>query len=252
MKIYRDLQQGSGEWFAARLGIPTASNFDSIITPKTMKLSEGRKKYACRLIAERLMNRPTESVEGQQWMERGKELEPLAVQQYEFVHEVTTSPVGFVTDNLGTMGASPDRVVFDGDRIARTLEIKCPSLPVHLEYLMYGPGDAYRCQIQGQLWICEADKGSFYSYFERGPAVLLETARDEVFIKAMTEHMDTFQMELIRLHERAKELGIWQAFAEVVTPTEAEAEDNLTGEPVPDDEDALAQAMASGQFGDVF
>jgi YqaJ-like viral recombinase domain len=249
VKIYRDLQQGSGDWFAARLGIPTASNFDSIITPKTMKLSEARKKYACRLIAERLMNRPTESVEGQQWMERGKELEPLAVQQYEFVHEVTTSPVGFVTDNLGTMGASPDRVVFDGDRIARTLEIKCPSLPVHLEYLMYGPGDAYRCQIQGQLWICEADKGSFYSYFERGPAVLLETARDEVFIKAMTEHMETFQMELIRLHERALELGIWQAFAEVVTPIEAEEADNLADRNPDDDIEILARGLfADGNF----
>jgi hypothetical protein len=43
----------------ARLGIPTASNFDKIITPKTMKPSASAEKYAWALIAEQHLGEPT-------------------------------------------------------------------------------------------------------------------------------------------------------------------------------------------------
>src|ERR1700677_291551 len=76
MKIYRGIQQGTAEWFGLRLGIATASRFKDIMTPKTRRLSASWKGYACCLIAERLLNVPTETVEGIKWMERGKELEP--------------------------------------------------------------------------------------------------------------------------------------------------------------------------------
>ncbi|HSH45084.1 MAG TPA: hypothetical protein VK966_04470 [Longimicrobiales bacterium] len=35
--IWLDVEQGSGEWEAARLGIPTASQYDRILTAKTLK-----------------------------------------------------------------------------------------------------------------------------------------------------------------------------------------------------------------------
>ena len=40
------VEQGSNEWIAARLGLPTASNFDKIITPGG-KLSTSSRKYGC-------------------------------------------------------------------------------------------------------------------------------------------------------------------------------------------------------------
>ena len=43
-------QQGSVEWFEARLGIPTASEFSRIVTP-TGKLSASRHAYMGELLA---------------------------------------------------------------------------------------------------------------------------------------------------------------------------------------------------------
>ena len=40
-----DCIQGSPQWFKAREGIPTASMFKKIITPKTRKLAAGRWSY---------------------------------------------------------------------------------------------------------------------------------------------------------------------------------------------------------------
>ena len=58
--IRLDVEQGYAEWVAARLGIPTASCFDKIITPKTMKPSASADKYAWELIAERVLGRPVD------------------------------------------------------------------------------------------------------------------------------------------------------------------------------------------------
>src|SRR5258708_24160587 len=109
MKII-DCEQGSVEWYRARIGIPTASEFHQIVTPAKGLLSKSSRKYAYRLIAERLLNRPMESVEGQQWMERGKELEPKAAAQYEFVNAVALERIGSCTTYAGMIGARTERL----------------------------------------------------------------------------------------------------------------------------------------------
>ncbi len=50
--IVVDCVQGSDEWKRARLGVPTASRFDDILTPKTFKIAAGRVDYMHELIAE--------------------------------------------------------------------------------------------------------------------------------------------------------------------------------------------------------
>ena len=49
-RFYWDLQQGSAAWFAARSGIPTASEFASIITPKKMEMAEAFDEVQERLV----------------------------------------------------------------------------------------------------------------------------------------------------------------------------------------------------------
>jgi hypothetical protein len=51
MKIH-NVDQGSPEWHALRCGVPTASEFSKILTPKTMKLSEQAPAYMYRLLGE--------------------------------------------------------------------------------------------------------------------------------------------------------------------------------------------------------
>lgn len=247
MRVYRNIDQGSADWFRIRMGIPTASCFDQIMTPKTRKLSASWKMYACRLIAERLLNQPMESVEGQKWMERGKELEPEAIQRYEAVHDVETTAITFIKTDDGTMGFSPDRVEFAPSGLAimaaashefdasssdlkRLVEVKCPSLPIWLKYQMFGRGTEYECQLQGQMWCSETGEDVFYGYYPASPKqIKIVTPRDEGFIKDLAAVMREFQDNLHEYHMLALSLGDWQSFKEVVTPTEIEYSDTTEG-----------------------
>src|SRR5512142_2020977 len=74
MKIH-DVAQRSPEWHALRLGKPTASEFHKIITPKTGKLSSQARKFACRLIAERLLSEPLDLLDGIAAIEHGRAME---------------------------------------------------------------------------------------------------------------------------------------------------------------------------------
>lgn len=213
MKIHH-VEQGSAEWFHLRLGIPTASNFHNIITPKTGQFSKSSRKYAYRLIAEKLLNAPTDSIEGQQWMDRGKELEPHAVKQYEFLNDVETEKVGFITNDACTIGASPDRLV-KGKPVG--VEIKCPAPHTHIGYLLDGQADEYRPQVQGQLYVGEFERVDFYSYHPRMPACPLTTTRDEPYIKLIVAALEAFNDQMAEMLARAQSLGIFQAYDETLT-----------------------------------
>lgn len=165
--------QGSPEWFAARRGVPTASRFGDIITAKTGKLAAAHRAYIHELIAEsvcRLTESPTSRA-----MEHGVETEAAARAWYEFYHGVTVEEVGFVLDDAGRFGCSPDALVpmhlesrggiLIKDEAAGGLEIKCPTPKVHLRYLDDGVlPDDYKAQVHGSLIVTGFDVWSFVSY----------------------------------------------------------------------------------------
>ncbi len=227
-RFYFDVDQGSAHWYKLRAGRPTASNFDKIITPAKMELSAQRRPYACRIIAERLMNWQADSLDKITHIQAGKENEPLAVQQFEFVTETKTKKVGFVETDDGRFGASPDRVAGIHDTsVDLVAEVKCPTVPVQMERLIFGQDDEkakamYRCQVQGQLWVAEADKAVFYSYHPRMPQYLVRTGRDDAFIAKLAAAMEQFSDELEGWMEVAQALGIYQAYEDVLTPLDAE------------------------------
>lgn len=213
MKIYADVAQGSEAWHRLRLGIPTASNFHKIVTQKKCLLSAQASGYALRLVSERLLNMTAgESFDGP-WLERGKELEPMAVRQYEFTHEVVTVPVGFITTDDGTIGCSPDRLVASEKRIA--LEIKCPSPHVHLGYLLEGVNDDYRPQVMGQILVAELERADLYSYHPSCPAALVQTFRDEEYLTKLADALKQFNATLHDMHQRALKLGAFQPMSRI-------------------------------------
>lgn len=218
MRIYADVLQGSDQWHALRLGIPTASNFDKIVTPKKCELSKGAVDYALRLVAEKLLNTSGEATITNPWLERGKELEPVAVKQYEWQYEVTTIPVGFITTDDGTIGCSPDRLVVSDRKIA--LEIKCPSPHVHLGYLLNGTDDDYKPQVMGQCYVAELDHAELYSYHPQMPPACIQNTRDEPYIAKLAEALTRFNENLFKMFERAKELGVYQPVPRATSPAE--------------------------------
>ena len=106
------MEQGSAQWIAARLGLPTASQFSRILTPRTLKPSASAERYLWELLAERIIGQPANDA-STKFMERGKAMEAQAVAFYELQRGVDTRRVGFVTRDDGLVGCSPDRFVGD-------------------------------------------------------------------------------------------------------------------------------------------
>jgi hypothetical protein len=249
-RLFWDLSQGSADWYQRRAVIPTASEFHHVITPKTQKLAEARHKYAVRIIAGRLLRWQADSLDRISHIQDGREQEQFAVAQMEMLNDIETKAIGFVETEDGRFGASPDRVVMAGDKIAITAESKCPTIPVQLERLLFGHGSDYVCQVQGQLFVCEADRAIFVSYQNRMPLYMTETGRDEAFIKKLSDALEQFSDELEALQAKAVSLGAYQAFAAIVPPAEAEYGDRP--EPgSPAELDALVAGMLGNKFGDL-
>lgn len=200
MKIV-ECEQGSSEWHAARLGIPTASEFGRLIT-KTGKPSTQSNAYANQLVAEWLCGHALDGFESD-WMRRGKELEAEARAYYELQTGAEVLEVGFVLRDDERVGCSPDGLIGDEG----LLEIKCPAPHTHVEYLLTGAVPAqYVPQVQGQLYVTGARWCDFLSYHPDMPPVLLRIERDDTFIARLYAELakliDTVDARKAKLAER--------------------------------------------------
>lgn len=198
--IELDVEQGSPEWVAARLGIPTASQFHRLITPKTRKASSQSAGYRNELLAEWLFGLPADAAKSG-YMDRGGELEADAAAWYEMRNDCDTRKLGFALRDDRRVGCSPDRMV--GDRGG--LEIKCRSAPIHIGYLLGDADEAY-CQVQGCMWVCEREWWDFLAYHPLMPAYSARIERDDAFIAQLEiavnlflEGMDEMKDKLLRL-----------------------------------------------------
>jgi hypothetical protein len=185
-----DYPQYSPEWRKARLGIPTASSFAKVMMGKGTKT---RQDYLCRLVMERILGRSLDENVRTKWMEYGSKTEIEAVDAFHATQNLQTIPVGFLVSNDGRYGCSPDRAV--KDRLA-LVEIKCPAPWTHARYHIYGPGDDYTAQVQGQMLVTGFDKVYFFSYFPGLPPFKLETERDEKYIERLAKELENFCNEL--------------------------------------------------------
>lgn len=186
--ILHSVTQGTPEWHTLRAGIPTASCFDQILTPGG-EASKSAERYMFKLIAERLIGRPIDTFNGG-WMDRGTAFEAEAVAYYEAQRDMDTERIGFVTNDAGTIGASPDRFV--GAR--GLLEVKVPAPHTHVGYLLSRKVEKdHRVQVQGQLWIAEREWCDVLSYSPDGlPPVIIRVERDEPYIAKLRAAVETF------------------------------------------------------------
>jgi hypothetical protein len=193
-------EQGTQAWLDSRLGCPSGSGFDKLVT-STGKPSTSAEGYINQLIAEKLTGRSTE-VKVTEWMQRGTELEPMARNFYELASGNDVQEVGFCKADNIEAGVSPDGLISDSG----SLEIKCPSPAVHVSYLRGNKlPTKYIQQCQGVLWICEREWLDFVSYNELLPALIVRVHRDQDFIKALetevTKACNLIEKEVARLKE---------------------------------------------------
>lgn len=185
--IVHNVSQGTAAWLKLRSGIPTASNFHKIWTPGG-KLSKQAEGYMSELLAEWIVGHPFEA-EQTKWMERGTTFEAEAVKAYEFQQDADTEAVGFITNDAGTIGASPDRLVGNN----RLLEIKCPKHGTHVNYMLTGEIESdYLPQLQGQLWITEREGVDIVSYHPEMGHVIIPVKRNDHYIAALSAAVESF------------------------------------------------------------
>jgi len=210
MTIVHDVEQNTPEWLQLRLGIPTASQFSRILTPKNLTPSASRVKYMHELLAEWSLGEPVtdESVGG--FRGRGHELEGLARRHYSFVHsgDGEVRSVGFVTRDDGMVGASPDALVGDNG----LLEIKCPSAANHVANVLNGAGGLaadYRMQVQGEIMVTEREWCDILSYNpDVTPVEVVTRCYPEPDVQiALRNALDQFIGELLAARDRMVKLG---------------------------------------------
>lgn len=200
--IIHDCIQGSPEWAQLRIGMPTASCFDQILTPSQMKPSKSQDKYLARLIAEWSLGQPMDNASSQ-FMDRGKSLEAEALNWFEWEHNVKLRRVGFITDDTGSIGCSPD-ALDDPDGGA---EVKCLNAENHTAALLSPDMSDYRCQIQGCLMITERKYWTRIYYNPTLPSLVLRIERDEPFIAILRKSIDAFLLRLEEAKRKLVEMG---------------------------------------------
>lgn len=181
--------QYSAEYWAARRGVPTASEFGRVITPKSGALSAQAHGYACQLVADTFDPQyGTHEDYVSAAMKNGTIMEPEARRFYEFERSADVARVGFCLTDDGRFGCSPDGLVGDDG----ALELKSPTPRVHVEYLVAGvlPPD-YRPQVHGHLIVTGRPWCDFMSYCRGFPPLLVRVEPDE-FTDSLRRCLDEF------------------------------------------------------------
>jgi hypothetical protein len=188
-----DLKQGSQEWYAARLGLVTASEADALVTPLgAVRKGDGVNSYVARKVAEKLLGYSQDQLQVFA-VDQGKIIETIALPWFEFEHGKKVNRVGFIQTDDGRAGCSPDGWLEDGSG----LEVKSPQPPNHVKYLLEGvvPSD-YVIQVQFSLWVTQAPYWTFVSYSMRLPALVVRVEPDPAIQKGIGEAMSLFTAKM--------------------------------------------------------
>lgn len=194
--------QGTEEWFRARMGIPTASEFKTLLgIKKDAREKVTRQTYMLKLAGEIITGEPMESYSNAH-MERGKEMEDEARNFYAFTQNIEPQRVGFIRS--GQTGCSPDSLVGESGM----LEIKT-ALPHILADLILKDDfpPAHKAQCQGGIWIAEREWIDIAVYWPKMPRFVKRAFRDEPYIKEISGAVDQFNDELHETVERLRRYG---------------------------------------------
>jgi hypothetical protein len=202
-----DCEQNSSDWFAARMGIPTASEFSTVMAKgRDGGASVTRAKYLRTLAADILRGFPEEESYTNVHMERGKAQEDEARQLYALIKSVAPQRVGFVKD--GRKGCSPDSLVGEDGG----LEIKTALGHIQIERLMLNrlPPE-HKAQVQGSLWVSGRKWWDFVSYSPGLDPLIVRVERDEEYIAQLAAAVSAFNDELDAIVQSIRDRSLMKA-----------------------------------------
>lgn len=195
-----DVIQGSEEWLQLRAGVPTASNFDKLITSKG-EASKQAQKYLYELAVEKISGQHMETYKSAA-MQRGNDLEDEARQAYQIItgNEVVIS--GFCMMDDIDVGCSVDGMVGNDGLV----EIKVPLPATHVEYLLDGQlPTTYFQQVQGQLLVTGRKWCDFMSYYPGVKPLIVRVYPDKEFQIRLKSALVAFCRRLDELINKIKQ-----------------------------------------------
>jgi putative phage-type endonuclease len=192
-----DIEQGSAEWFASRLGKVTASRISDVVAKTKTGYSTSRANYMAQLVVERMTNQVAESYSNAA-MEWGVEHEPIARAAYEAKMGVLVDQTGSVDHpTIAMSSASPDGLVGEDG----CLEIKCPITATHINTLLGEEiNKKYYDQMQWQMACTGRQWCDFVSFDPRMPEGLQlfvkRIPRDDKYLAELEAEVIKFLSEL--------------------------------------------------------
>lgn len=204
-----ECQQNSPEWFEARRGIPTASEFATVMarTPGGKAYGKTRQTYMRKLAGEIVTGKPMDSYSNGH-MDRGHEMEGDARRFYAFMSDATPELVGFIRN--GEKGCSPDSLI--GKSGMLEIKSKAPHLLIEwIEKDQFPP--EHKAQCQGQLWVAEREWVDIVGYWPDMPLFVKREYRDEAYIENMAFEVERFNEELAGVVEQVRRYGSLPAAA---------------------------------------
>lgn len=198
-----EVEQGTEKWLSARLGIPTSSCFDKILTPLMLKPGKAT-AYLLTLLAEWSIGEPLDGGESLEMM-RGTAAEKQARSYYEFQRDVKVEQVGYLLTDDRRVGCSPDGLVGDSGGI----EIKCPMAKGMMGYLLADdPSLAHRGQIQGSLWVTGREWWDLCVWHPFLPSIIHRCYPDPEWQEAFSVAIADFLGRLDEAKDHLRGLGV--------------------------------------------
>jgi len=200
IKYFYDIEQGSTAWFDIRLGIVTASNINTLLTP-TGKPAKGEKvkAYAHELVAQRKTWR-VENTFMSFDMERGHIQEEIARNIYSESYEEARL-CGFIlnTEHGVKIGASPDGIVREDGGI----EIKSRISKFQIQTIADDEFDPkFMNQIQACLLVSGRKWWDFVQYSNGMPMYVKRILPNEETQAAIIESVKSFEEMCADISER--------------------------------------------------
>lgn len=197
--------QNTTEWLLERLGKPSGSVLDRIVT-STGKLSSSRDDLVNRAVAELILEVPDETFQSDSML-RGKLLEDDALEFFNFTNDFEFKKVGFV-EKLDENG-EPMGYGFSPDALwgKMFLELKVPEPHTHLAYLSLNDVPKTYFQQTQMPFLVGMESGIFGSFHPNLPCVCVKVNPDEKWLKlAEPLVLETVQMIKEKFEELSKKV----------------------------------------------
>jgi hypothetical protein len=213
VEFFYDVEQGSTEWKALHIGVPSASKFSTILASgRDGGDSKGRRRLLYRMAGEILTQEPAENYQNAQML-RGIEMEADALEWYERSRLVDLRRVGFVRrtirNSIGyefNVGCSPDALL--GDHKAVEVKTMLPELIGDLaDSGSSAPATEHRAQCQGTLWVTGRSEIDLVVFYRGMPSLVFTIQRDETYISTLAQQVETFHYEMKQIEKRLRAIS---------------------------------------------